>query len=179
MALDALFAAYIEARASKSVHHRDKLRQCRDRFTKLGPKLASDLKHEEFEPVLNKLSASMRNAQLTLLRSVLNFGIKRGYLDTNPLNCLEFADIHKSEVQIIHPETVEAMLRDSLANEPGLLPFLALGFYCGIRPIGELQKMRWSGVSLSENVVMERLRVAIHQKRRSLPVNSLERYSIA
>jgi hypothetical protein len=79
----------------------------------------------------------VRNAELRLLRAVLNFGIKTEYLDKNPLNRLEFADIERGEIEIIPARIVEAMLRDAASNEPSLLPFLVLGFYCGIRPVGE------------------------------------------
>jgi len=113
----------------------------------------------------------MRNAQLRLLRSVLNFGIKRGYLEVNPLHRLEFADVHKKEVQVIHPDIVEAMLRDALVNDRSLLPFLVLGFYAGLRPIGELQKIRWSDISVSEKVVTVRAEVSKTRTRRFVPLS--------
>jgi integrase len=113
----------------------------------------------------------VRNAELRLLRAVLNFGIKREYLDKNPLNRLEFADIERGEIEIIPARIVEAMLRDAASNEPSLLPFLVLGFYCGIRPVGELNKMVWSDVSLSEKLVTVRAEVSKTRTRRLIPLS--------
>jgi hypothetical protein len=38
-------------------------------------------------------------------------------------------------------------------NDSALLPFLALGFFCGIRPNGELEEIEWRDISL-DNVVL-------------------------
>ncbi len=41
------------------------------------------------------------------------------------------------------------MLRDALSHDRELLlPFLVLGFFCGLRPDGELLKVRWSDICL-------------------------------
>jgi integrase len=166
--LEALFASYIDARQTKTWHHTDKLKSCCKRFCvgERGRVLVSDLGHEDFERELNTLTPSMRNAQLRLLRSVLNYGVKRGYLETNPLDRLEFADIPKKEVQTIPAGTVEAMLRDAAENDKALLPFLVFGFFCGVRPIGELQKLRWSDVSIEERTLTIRAEVSKTGTRR-------------
>jgi integrase len=166
-----MFEMYLDAHNGKSPHHRDKLKYCRARFKTLGEKVVCDLHLEDFEPTLNKLGPSMRNAELRLLRAVLNYGIKREYLDKNPLNSLDFAEIHRGEVETIPARIVEAMLRDAAANEPTLLPFLVLGFYCGIRPTGELRKMLWSDISLHEKLVTVRYGVSKTKSRRLIPLS--------
>jgi hypothetical protein len=80
---------------------------------------------------------------MAYLRSVLNFGIKRGYLDHNPLNRLDFADIQNGEVQIIPVQVVERLLNEAAQHDLELLAFFVLGLFAGIRPKGELQKLRW------------------------------------
>jgi integrase len=42
------------------------------------------------------------------------------------------------------------MFQRALDKDVELLPFLTLGFFCGVRPDGELQKLNWSDVHLSE-----------------------------
>ena len=55
----------------------------------------------------------------------------------------------KSEVEMVSSDVVEAMLRDALSHDRELLlPFLVLGFFCGLRPDGELLKVRWSDICL-------------------------------
>jgi integrase len=84
------------------------------------------------------------------LRAVLNFGIKCGLLETNPVDRLDFADVAHKEVQVIPVEVVRRMLEDARTHDLELLAFLVLGFYAGLRPIGELQKLRWCDVSLDD-----------------------------
>jgi integrase len=40
------------------------------------------------------------------------------------------------------------MLEDALINDIDLLPYLVIGFFCGVRPDGELEKLQWSDVDL-------------------------------
>ena len=55
----------------------------------------------------------------------------------------------KSEVETVSSDVVEAMLRDALSHDRELLiPFLVLGSFCGLRPDGELLKVRWSDICL-------------------------------
>jgi integrase len=113
----------------------------------------------------------MRNAEMRYLRSVLNFGIKRGLLETNPVDRLDFADIAKKEVLVIPVELVERMLVDARQNDPQLLPFLVLGFYAGLRPIGELQKLRWENVSLEDKLVTVPVHVSKTRTRRFITLS--------
>lgn len=169
--LEALFGSYIDAHSSKSWHHLAKLKSCQKRFREQGGVLVSDLHHEDFEPELNRLTPSMKNAQLRLLRSVLNFGVKRGYLDTNPLDRLDFADIKRKEVQTIPADLVEKMLVDARINEPSLVPFLVFGFFCGIRPMGELTRLKWSDVHFDEKTVTIRKEISKTGRRRFIDLS--------
>jgi hypothetical protein len=63
--------------------------------------------HTDFEKVLDKLKPSIRNAEKRYLRAVLNFGIKRGLLETNPVDRLDFADVAHKEVQVIPVDVVQ------------------------------------------------------------------------
>jgi integrase len=46
------------------------------------------------------------------------------------------------------------------------LPFLVLGFFCGIRPRGELEKLEWRDVDLADRVVTIRPEVSKTHRRR-------------
>lgn len=107
----------------------------------------SDLGHEDFEPVLNSLTPAMHNAQLRYLRSVFDYAVKRGHVDANPLKRLDFIKMKRKEVETVSAEVVEAMLRDALSHDRELLlPFLVLGFFCGLRTDGEMLKVQWSDI---------------------------------
>jgi integrase len=102
------------------------------------------------------------------LRAFFNFGIKRGYLINNPIARLDFVESSPKEVEAAPPEDVARMLEMALRNDLGLLPYLVLGFFCGIRPIGELNLLQWSDVDLHTRIVTIRYAGRIKDKRRSL-----------
>jgi integrase len=106
------------------------------------------------------------------LRAYFNFGIKRGYLTENPISRLDFAEVARKEVETVSAKDVEAMLTDALANDPDLLPFLTLGFFCGIRPDGELQKLHWSDVDLTDRIVTISPTIARTKRRRFVDLSS-------
>jgi len=47
---------------------------------------------------------------------------------------MHFVQTPRKEVEIINNEHVKKMLEHALENDLELLPFLVLGFFCGIRP---------------------------------------------
>ena len=133
----------------------------------------SDITHEDLEPILYKLKRSMRNAEMRHLRAVLKFGIKKGYLDTNPIDRLTFAKIPRKEVQTVPAEIVERMLLVSLRNDVELLPFLVLGFFTGCRLNGELAKLDWRDIHLHDEhpEVVIRSEVSKTRERRFIPLS--------
>lgn len=50
-----------------------------------------------------------------------------------------------------------------MENDLDLLPYLVLGFFCGIRPVGELNLLQWSDVDLQGQIVTIR---AVSKTRR-------------
>ena len=99
------------------------------------------------------------------LRAIFNFGIMRGYIVENPISRLDFADCPRKEVTI-PAHQVAKMLNHALENDLALLPFLTLGFFCGIRPDGELRELEWSDVKLPEGEVVIRPEISKTNRRR-------------
>jgi integrase len=163
---------YIDSRQGRDPDHLKGLRNCRDRFPSLHSRLVSDITHRNLEPLLSPISPGGRNLLMRHLRAFFNFGIKRGYLTENPISRLDFVEVLRKEVETISSKDVEAMLADALANDPDLLPFLTLGFFCGIRPDGELQKLHWSDVDLTDKIVTISPTIAKTKRRRFVDVSS-------
>jgi len=72
-----------------------------------------------------------------------------------------------------------AMLNHAFENDLDLLPFLVFGFFAGIRPNGELQKLEWQDVDLTEHgkpVLVIRPEVSKTKRRRfiDLSPNAIE-----
>jgi integrase len=97
---------------------------------------------------------------------MFNHGIKRGYLLENPILKLDFAHRVRREVETIPAPIVSKMLNHALEHDLVLLPFLTLGFFAGIRPDGELQKLKWSDVLFEEKTILIRPEVSKTNRRR-------------
>ena len=161
-----LFNQYLDAKQDKTPAYLTELCITRDRFPNLHSRLASDLTHLDIDLVLSPLSPSARNAVMRYLRAVFFFGIKRGYLTENPISRLDFAEVKRKEIETIPSDKVEAMLVHGLEHDLALLPYLVFGFFAGVRPDGELQKVEWSDIKLAEGTIVIRPEVSKTNRRR-------------
>ena len=148
-----LCTLYIESKGDRDKKHVASMRQTMNRFPSLHDRLASDISHRYLEPLLNEIVPGGRNLPMKHLRAFFNYGIKRGYLSENPVTRLDFVESSPKEVEVVLPEGVERMLEIALEDDLALLPYLALSFFCGIRPVGELTLLQWSDVDLQGRIV--------------------------
>jgi integrase/recombinase XerD len=107
------------------------------------------------------------------LRSVFNLAIKRGWMlpGTSPIARMDFADGQNKEVETVPISLVAKMLNHALENDLQLLPFLSLAFFCGIRPDGELQKLKWRDIDLADRVVTMPPEVSKTARRRFVDIS--------
>ena len=77
------------------------------------------------------------------LSQFFNWAIRRGVVEKNPLQHVQVAR-HIHEVQIYTTDQVKTMVTLAKSNEDfkGLIPFLVLGFFGGLRPT-EIEKLTW------------------------------------
>jgi len=166
-----LFNGFLEAKKDRNEQYQRELRITRDRFPQFHKKLVSDITYLDLEKPLLKISPGGRNAVMRCLRAVFNFGIKRGYLIENPISRLDFAERPRKEVETLTNEQARKMLEHALEQDLQLLPYLALGLFCGIRPDGELQKVEWKDISLTDKVVTIRPEVSKTKRRRFIDLS--------
>ena len=103
-----------------------------------------------------------------------NYGIKRGYLTDNPIARFDFVERPRCEVVTIPNKRVSAMLNHAFEDDLDLLPFLVFGFFAGIRPNGELQKLEWRDVDLADSgkpVLVIRPEVSKTNRRRFIDLS--------
>jgi integrase len=165
---DAAFARFAELKADKSAKYRQEIRQAQATFAPLLEWSICDIRTTDLEPILDKLPAASRNAKMRRLRSVFNLAIKRQWMrpGTSPIGHMDFVNRPGAEVETIPGELVSQMLGTALENDLGLVPFLTLAFFCGIRPRGELEKLEWRDVDLWERSVTIRPEVSKTNRRR-------------
>jgi integrase len=161
-----LCTLYIESKRGRDERHLAGMRRTVNRFPSLHCRLVSDISHRNLEPLLNEIVPGGRNLVMRHLRAFFNYGIKRGYLIENPISRLDFVESLPKEVEVISPSGVVKMLETALENDFGLLPYLTLGFFCGIRPEGELSLLQWSDVDLQNRIVTIRSAVSKTKRRR-------------
>jgi len=161
-----LCTLYIESKRGRNERHLASMRRTMNRFPSLHDRLVCDISHRDLEPLLNEIVPGGRNFVMRHLRAFFNYGIKRGHLAENPITRLDFVEPSPKEVEVISPENVEKILETALENDLDLLPYLVLGFFCGIRPVGELNLLQWSDVDLQNRSVTIRPTVSKTKRRR-------------
>jgi integrase len=157
---------FLADKAERNPKYLRELEITRNRFTSLHDKMVSDITSEDLRPLLSKISPGGRNPVMRYLRAVFFFGMKRRYLSENPICRLDFAERKRKEVEVIPSDKVALMLTHALENDLALLPYLVFGFFAGIRPDGELQKILWDDVKLAESTIVIRPEVSKTNRRR-------------
>jgi integrase len=162
------FDRFAELKQAKSVKYRQEIRHTKATFLSLMDRKICDVSARDLEPILNKLPSGSRNAKMRRLRSVFNLAIKREWMPvgTSPIARLDFSDALNKEVEIIPVDLVAKMLNHAVENDLELVPFLVLGFFCGIRPDGELQKVEWRDLDLADKSITIRPEVSKTNRRR-------------
>jgi integrase len=159
-----LFDLFLEAKAGRSEKYRGQLRWAKERFAGLHDRLAADVTVRDVDEILKGEKATVKNAWMRYLRAVFNYGVKRDYLATNPIDKLDFEQVTKGETEIFEPGVVKAILDDCLEHDLALLPYRVIGFFCGVRPEGELTRLEWADLDQGDRVL--KLRAEITKKRR-------------
>ena len=162
-----LFLRYLESRARRSPAHLYQMRWCLTKLVTLHEVIASDLTTRMLEDALAPFSPSVRNQFRRYLHAVLGWGWKRDYLLSNPAAKLEAEELERKEVEIFEPPIVEALLRDCLQNDLALLPYRVFGFFCGVRPRGELPRLEWPDLDWEAKEHQLKLRAAITKRSRT------------
>jgi integrase len=183
ISLAKLFELYLAVKTARTPKYLRALRNTRDRFEKLHVLLVCDITPADLEAILTRMPEGSRNAVMRHLRAVFRFGVKRGVLASDPIARLDFAERPRKEVETVSVDHVSKMLGHALENDLELLPFLVLGFFCGIRPDGELQKLLWTDVDLTDAIVTIRPAVSKTRRRRFIELSEnakawLEQYQL-
>ena len=166
VSLATLFDEYVAAKSHRTKKYLAEIKKSRAIVEGLLERLVCNIAPAELERHLSRSSGAYRNALMRYLRALFNHGIKRGYLLENPILKLDFVHRIRREVQTIPAPVVTKMLSSALEHDLVLLPFLTLGFFAGVRPDGELQKLQWSDILLDEKTIVIRPEVSKTNRRR-------------
>lgn len=143
-----LFDRFTGSKKSRSSKYLRDLKYTLPRFPGLHGRTVSELQPQDIETEMVGMTAAVRNAFMRNLRAAFNFGVKRGWLASNPVLKLDFEDVKRSEVVTLSPGEAAALM-SAAESENDLLPYHALGLFAGIRPM-ELERLEWRHIDLAE-----------------------------
>jgi integrase len=161
-----LFDLKLEIKNDRSQVYLNELAITKRRLAQFHDRRVCDIEANELEKFLTKLTPGARNAVMRYLRAIFNVGIRRRYLSSNPILQLEFVRRPRKEVEILLPEQFRAMLECALRDDPGLVPFLVVCGFAGIRPDGEAVKIEWSDYNWAEGRLEVRPEITKTNQRR-------------
>jgi integrase len=136
---------FIALKQTRSDKHRRNLRYTRERFSSLDKRNVSDITPDDLAVILKPLLPSSRNLEIRHLNSIFVYAHKRGWILDNPVKKLDTIELDRREVEVFSAAQAESLFNYAL-DVPGLIPLFVFGFFAGIRPEGELQKLEWSNV---------------------------------
>jgi integrase len=175
--LDELWVQYIERmkRIGRSANYIRQIGYARKAFDFWSDARLPEISPGNVDFCTKNMPSGARNAHLAILRTAMNFAIKKGHLSENPVLSLEFTPRPKLEIKFLSNDLVEAMLRHAAEHEIELLPYLTIGFYCGCRE-AELTKLQWSDVNLEDSRLMVRFEISKTRSQRFPPIfpNAME-----
>ena len=145
--LEELFERFKAAKKHKSKFYLRDIKWACDRLSPLHGKLVSDITRPELAALLSPLPDSTRNNMLRTLRALFRYGHDLGYLKEVPIRRNDFAEIKRSEIDVLGVGKIRRLLDSSLEHDSELLPLLLIETFCGVRP-EEAVRVLWSDIDL-------------------------------
>jgi integrase len=165
----ALFERFTESKKNRSEAYLTSLKYTLPRFARLHDRNVCDIGPADIDAQMDGMTPAVRNAFMRNLRAVFNFGVKRGWAETNPIGKLDFEAVRKGEVVTLTPDEAEGLMRATERIDADLLPYHALALFAGIRP-HELQRLDWRHVDLIEGHIEIATSVSKTGRRRIIDV---------
>jgi integrase len=166
-----LFDQFIESKKHRSQKYLIQLRWAKERLQSLNEVLASELTVRGIEEALQGFKPTVRNAFHRYIRAVLNFGLRRDYLNQNPAIKLEATRVIRRETKVFSPRQTTALLKIALEHDLPLLPYFIFGFFTGVRPDGELGRLDWSMVHWTERELVLPAEITKKKRKRAIDLS--------
>ncbi len=159
-----------KATAKKSKRYLQDLRQRCNRFAQdFGDWTMADIDLATIEHWLVKLKVKpvTQNNFRRVLSVFFNWGEKRGYCASNPVDHVEKVKESAERVEIFTPRQLRVIL-DAAPKET--IPFLVIGAFAGMRP-AEIGRLQWEDVDFANRRIDVRASVSKTAQNRYVPMN--------
>lgn len=108
---------------------------------------------------------SSARAERTRLSALFEFCIRRGWMQANPIDRLETIRSEDKVPAIFTANESEKLIRFCARDAVDVLPYVALGLFCGLRP-DEAARMRWESIKLGDaSVVVDAATSKVRRRR--------------
>jgi integrase len=154
ISVSALIDEYLvgQLRLSRSKKHIEDLRQRLGRFKEsFGYRPLRTVRTNEIDTWLHelKVSAQSVNNYRSRLAALFSYGLKREYVDRNPVVSIEKIKVVDKAPEIFTPEQIQTLLDKAPVK---LLSVLAVGAFAGLRS-AELLRLEWESIDLSRGLI--------------------------
>lgn len=124
-----------------------------------------------------------RNNHLRYIKALFNFAVENDYTENNPANRIKKISKEPILPTIWPAKTVVKVMGAAEEEEPRLAPYLAIGFFAGLRP-AELRSLQWKDIELENRIIRVRPEVAKTRRTRLVDISGnlllwLEAYQTA
>ncbi len=93
------------------------------------------------------------NGYKQVLSGFFNFAIKRKYIRENPVAGLENVAVDEKLPQLMDVTDVIKLFKALQQHEPELIPYFAIGFFAGLRPVNELGEFCWENINFESKMI--------------------------
>lgn len=134
--------------------------------------LCSEISAKEIEDWLNghEWGPKTRKGNLIDLRTFINFCIRREWMKRDPTKGIEEIILTPKPPQIFTVEQVQMIMNTARDHQPTLIPYFALGMFCGIRP-AEIFRLHWPNIYLDRGFVEVEVAKAKTRRRRLVTIS--------
>jgi integrase len=150
----------------RSPSYAQSLRQFRARLSALHGRLLCDITAGDIAEAMDDFPSSVFNYGLRILGGLFNWGCKRDWCGSNPIQKLDRRKLAPREVEIYSPAEVGQLLR---AADPSLIPWLTTCMFAGLRS-SEARKVVWGDFDFIENFIRVRAAVSKIHRPRAIPM---------
>lgn len=135
-----------------------------------GTRQLSSISLEELKAWIDDptLGARSRIHNATKISQLFNYSIRQGWAAANLVERITRPCLEDKAVEVFTPTEASQLLAH--AEPLGLLPFIAIGLFAGLRT-AEIQRLDWSAVRLSEKCIIIGAEVAKRRSRRVVEID--------
>jgi integrase len=147
--------------------------KCRIFGRDFGARKVISMTREDIERWLasQKFSPAYRNIFLRYIKAIFNYAVDAGHIEANPAARLKKVTLDQTIPKILPVAAVEALMKKADETYPRLIPYLAIGFFAGLRP-SEVQGLKWRDIDLETGHIRVMPEVAKTRRSRLVEISA-------